>query len=383
MTRILFSTTLFVPLASLLLAFTTLLGKAQPPTNIPEVTLFTRPQATTYFSVKLVPGATKLWLDLGQGRQNEITIGEGENYDLAVTPVQSKAIIYGEFESFTASGQDIYSLEMQRMATLKELSITNSSLTLLSLAGCSSLATLNLSHNNLTELLLSETPSLVALDVSSNGLEALDCSQCTKLVKLLCNKNQLSNVNVVRCDQLEELDISSNKKLTKIELKNMPSLKGLTAFSTSLAELDVSGCRELQFIDTSFVPLKRLRARDCERLITLTCYKNDLRSVDLRGCSSLQTALFQQNPKLFRLDVSDCTNLQKLLCSTCGLRELLLGDKPKLAELWCIGNKLTSLDISQAPNLLELQCEDNEVQSLKLPTKLTRLNFVAIARNQL
>lgn len=269
------------------------------------------------------------------------------------------------------------------MVQLKELILPSCSLTSVELKGCNALEVLNLQQNALTELNLEEAPSILSIDVSMNTLGTLDCSPCRSLTKLLCNDNQLSSLNLEGCKQLEELDFSANKALQKVELREFSVLKGVTAYSTGLKELDLSGCEELQFVDTSFAPLERLKVRKCEMLKNINCYKNDLRSIDLSGCSALTSLSLQTNTHLFRLDVSDCINLQKLLCSSCGLTELILGEKPVLQELWCNNNKITELDLTQTHYLQELQCEDNELQKVAIPFNCSTLNFVALSRNQL
>ena len=92
---------------------------------------------------------------------------------------------------------------------------------------------------------------------------------------------------------------------------------------TSLTDLDVSGCADLENLNCSNLGLTSLNIDGCTNLTNLNCYSNSLTSLDVNSNASLAYLNCESN-LLTSLDVSGCTNLYSLSCG---------------------GNMLTSLDI--------------------------------------
>ncbi|HHU81813.1 MAG TPA: leucine-rich repeat domain-containing protein [Firmicutes bacterium] len=152
-------------------------------------------------------------------------------------------------------------------------------------------------------------------------------------------------------------DSEEGKRVVKISWDSM----GLTG------SLDLSGCKDLQYLYCSYNQLESLDVSGCEGLQILYCSENNnqLESLNVSGCEGLHTLLCQHN-QLESLDVSDCESLEYLMCFSNILTSLDLGDGENLQFLWCSSNELTSLDLSGYKNLQGLRCYSNELTSLDL-----------------
>ena len=95
-------------------------------------------------------------------------------------------------------------------------------------------------------------------------------------------------------------------------------------------------------------------------------------SLQLTNCSQLEELDCSSN-QLTSLDVSKCTKLDTLDCSSNLLTSLDISKNTQLVELSCSDNQLTSLDISKCTELETLRCEDNLVISLGIGKNNTKL----------
>ena len=351
--------------------------------SLPKMELLVIPQNALSMVITVGDKEATIYVDEHRGALVPHKVPAGEDYTLSVSSATNETTIYGELVSAKIISQKVFQINIDGMKSLEELSAFSCGLNDLSLKGCDRLKSLSLMQNNLSELSLAETPALQELNVGYNVLRELDCSPCPNLLKLVCGKNDLTKVNISGCTKLYEINVQMNKKLTALDLSSCKALMGLTCASTGITGIDVSGCEKLTFIDTSFSPVQRLKARGCKSLKTLNCYQNDLYNIDLKGCERLDKLTLQHNPNLGLLDITTLSSLVTLLCSDCGLKELKIGDLPSLQEFYSFDNKLIALDFSGAPNLRELQCDNNQLQSLQLASSMPMLELVSVVKNNL
>lgn len=104
-----------------------------------------------------------------------------------------------------------------------------------------------------------------------------------------------------------------------------------------LVSLDVSECRELEFIDCSYNQLTKLDITNCNRLYELYCTNNQLQELKLG-----------KHEKLFYLSCS-CNELQNLMLEGC----------PSLVNLRCRNNHLHTLNVSSCPQLITVTVAGN------------------------
>ena len=132
-----------------------------------------------------------------------------------------------------------------------------------------------------------------------------------------------------------------------------------------LTSLDVSGCTSLTSLYCSSNQLTSLDVSSCTALTSLYCFSNQLTSLNVSGCTAL-TKLDCRSNQLTSLDISGCTALTTLDCYSNQLTSWDLSDCTSLRWLDCRGNQLTSLDLSGCTALTELDCSKNPLTSVNL-----------------
>ena len=129
--------------------------------------------------------------------------------------------------------------------------------------------------NNLGTLDFSKNKELESLSVSADSasvvlgdnkklaqlfidapVDSLNIDGCTGLIVFAVENSNLTAVDVSRLDNLKALNVSFNKKLTKVSLNS--GLKKLWLHETGLSELDLSSCPSLCFVDVAYSPITTL-----------------------------------------------------------------------------------------------------------------------------
>lgn len=87
--------------------------------------------------------------------------------------------------------------------------------------------------------------------------------------------------------------------------------------------------------------------------------------LDISGCTELET-LESSNNNISELNVSGCTALKYLYCDCNNLSELNVTECAELKELSCLGNNLTELDVSRNPELYSLNLIGSRLTELDL-----------------
>ena len=84
------------------------------------------------------------------------------------------------------------------------------------------------------------------------------------------------------------------------------------------------------------------------------------------------------------MEIRNCSNLERIICSRNQLAELNFQDFPKLKTLICNDNKLTSLDLSNNKELEDLNIMNNSFaeQNLSLLTPSTKLKELRLGNNR-
>ncbi|MBQ1338087.1 MAG: hypothetical protein IIY32_07170, partial [Thermoguttaceae bacterium] len=206
-----------------------------------------------------------------------------------------------------------------------------------------------------------------------NEMTSLNVSGLANLTSLTSKNNDFTS-----------LDVSTNKKLNRLDIAGCASLASLTATKLALTYLDVSGCSALETLNCSNNSINRLLLAGCTGLKDLRCFMNaldDTRTgnvyygLDVSTCSALET-LWCYNNTLTSIDVSNNPNLVTLNMTGCLCSSLALPENGKLKNLYCSSNRLQSLDLSACPEIASVVCFTNELTSLNVSgcDGLTSLN---------
>ena len=150
---------------------------------------------------------------------------------------------------------------------------------------------------------------------------------------------------------------------------------------TNLTALNVSNNTQLTRLICSINQLTALDVSNNTQLKGLDCSHNNLNSLDVSHNTQLKELDCSAN-QLSSLDVSKNTLLTELICSTNQLTALDVSNNTKLEDLLCFKNQLTSLDVSKNKQLKELYCGNNKLSSLDV-SKNTKLTMLNCYDNQL
>ena len=242
--------------------------------------------------------------------------------------------------------------------------------------------TMNVFQKNITDMTgVNYFTSLTSLNCGANNYQSIDISDLTKLVNLECYSSGLTSIDLsaqtklqtvdLGSNRLAALDVSHNTKLTKLlcqfnyietlDVSMCPDLVTLKCGayypSRTLTSLDITGCSKLEYLDCSSGHLASLDVSSCPALTYLYCHYNDLETLNVSGLTHLTTINCSVN-KLTSLDVEGCTALQQLACGTNPIPSLNLSTCTALKRLDCPNNsKLQQLDVSGL-QLEQLDCRN-------------------------
>ena len=273
-------------------------------------------------------------------------------------------------------------LNISGCSSLEWLSCHNNQLTSLDVTGCcSSLKELYCNDNQLTSLNVTGCSSLKFLGCSNNQFTSLDVSGCSSLYGLYCRNNQLTSLDVSGCSALNELYCDSESLFDYIDCSGCTSLSDFNYYAK---HLKLSGCASIEELPnfTWDCGLVSLDVSGCSSLHYLRCSSNQLTSLNVSGCSSLKE-LDCYNSQLTALDVSDCSSLSSLRCGDNQFTSLDISGHPSLFYISCEGNKFTSLNASGCPSLHELSCSGNDQLSSLEVSNCSSLERLVCYNNQL
>ena len=129
--------------------------------------------------------------------------------------------------------------------------------------------------------------------------------------------------------------------------------------------LDLSGCTALEWLECSSNNLTELDVSGCTALEYLDCYHSNLTELNVSDCTALRNLLCFNN-NLTELDVSGCTALEFLNCAYNSLTELDVSGCAALDGIECYTNNLTELDITDCTALRQLNCGYNNLIELNV-----------------
>ena len=152
-----------------------------------------------------------------------------------------------------------------------------------------------------------------------------------------------------------------------------PGKLSIVIYTNNLSgSIDMSGCTELEKLDCGFNQLSSINVSGCTALSVLNCGHCQLTSLNMNGCTSL-TYLGCFNNQLTSLNVNGFTEMKSLFCTANQLTSLNVSGFSKLEILWCFDNQLTSLNINGCTNLTNFQCEHNKILS-EIPDWFSQLD---------
>lgn len=288
-----------------------------------------------------------------KGSSGAYLIGEG-SYALNGNPQEYPTEIWT-----SVSTGKLSQCVLKGLTSLRELDISNNSISILDISDNVSLRSLTCTFCNLKDLNISKNTSLNELNVQHNQLANIDLSANVDLWRLYCDFNPITT-----------LDLSLNVNLSTLQCCNL-----------MLTSLDVSKNSNLQNLSCMYNQLTSLNVSSLAKLQSLMCRGNQLTSLDVGNNLALRYLACERN-KLTSLDLSFNSVLSHLGCSQNLLTSLIVSNNTDLNRLECFDNNLTSLDISNNENLTYLTCWKNSLSCLDVLNNI-KLQYLECGNNSI
>ena len=225
---------------------------------------------------------------------------------------------------------------------------------------------LNMAYKGIADLTgIGNFTELKELNVSSNSkLTAIDLSKNTKLNILNINYN----------NQIQTLDLTANNKLTSLSANSC----------TALLQLDLQKQMSLETLNFTGSKAETLNLATCYSLKSLNLSNNRvITTIDLANNASLETLNLSSCTEMATLDLTANTQLKSLNIYNTKISDLNMAILTKLESLTCGGtvSALTSLDLSQNTALKSLSVTYSGLTSLDL-SALTALETLTVSNNK-
>ncbi|KRD07230.1 hypothetical protein ASE21_17165 [Flavobacterium sp. Root901] len=275
---------------------------------------------------------------------------------------------------------------IEGFANVTELGFNGISTTSINLTGMPNLKTIYVKSPTLTTASVSGMNGLTGVTFMGNPvMTSLDISNCPSLSNIAAQQNPVFSIlNFTSLSGLKQLYLEDNV-LAELDLTGCPNLEYFNAVNNKLTGINVSGLTKLTtFLITDNPTLTDINAAGCTLLnfpqSTFLLY-HGITTADFSNCSSLQNLQIPDN-LLTALNLSGCSALQGLNVKNNTLTTLNLTGCSALAAIDCSNNQLTALDLSSSPNVTDLRAATNSISNLNL-TGAVSLKNVYLNSNQI
>lgn len=301
------------------------------------------------FSAEPCVGDTLL-VDFGDG--NQVKKGT-KTYWGANANIQGKLLgdtvrIYGALKSLEVNEDAANSMAFYGQKTLKRLNASKNELTYegTDLGGLDSLTHLDLSDNQISMLNLMAFEQFESFSINNNP---------TLSTVVFADNNVLSSIHMDNCDIVHFYE-KSMPKLNYLSIQNgdmmditigdyYPKLNNLDlSGNTGIAEIDVSGCPELEELHMSYTMVESLNLVKNPRLRSLSVDHTRLTKLSLENNTALQNVNVS-NTAIKKLDVSKIKMLRNITIDSTDIARLDLTGKIYLANVSAKNTKIEFLDM--------------------------------------
>lgn len=292
----------------------------------------------------VVSATVPITLDMGNGVEQKFTINPA---DMAYarwieTTIEGPTItVSGNITEFELENAQLTSAVISDMGALKKLELSNNELVSFELTNYAPLTTLNLSHN-----------------------------------KIVNSPSENSTITLEHCGStLEDLNLSHNEGLQCLDARYLEAVKYLTIndcpdFASIFICMPEESQSSLYSINLSNCALSNFYPVSLPNLYALDLSNNNLMTVGtdnpftLGNYPKLGSLSINGNKYVDQLDVTKCTNLEKLYINDCAFEHIDLSQCPELHTLNAANNNITSLDLGNNTLMSYLNVSDNPIATL-------------------
>lgn len=166
------------------------------------------------------------------------------------TPELTSLVFDGDFTSVDISGNTaVTSVDLSLLAGLTELDAHGCALQSLDVTKNLALESLDCSGNSIPSLNMTNNTALKAFNCSNNNLTKINVTANTALEDFDISGNGLSAINLRSNTALRKLNLSYNKEISLVDLRNNTELTHLYVAGLSISELDLTNNAKLERID--------------------------------------------------------------------------------------------------------------------------------------
>lgn len=240
-----------------------------------------------------------------------------------------------------------------------------------------------LDNNNLIGAItneFNELSDIVNLSIRDNQLTSLNVSGCKELDFLDCSLNQISSLDITNCINLKELSCQSNQ-LVNLDVSSCPELISIHCSVNKISSLDVTKCTKLKKLYCQDNQMASLDVSGSMELEFIMCYTNQISSLDIDYCPKLNTVYCSEN-QITKLTPKGCTELAILSISENQISTLDISNCSKLVVLDVSENKLKNLDVNDCILLQDLDCGNNQLNKVDI-SNLLNLTYIRCTDNKL
>ncbi|MCZ4223339.1 leucine-rich repeat domain-containing protein [Pedobacter rhodius] len=204
----------------------------------------------------------------------EIDVSEAKKITklyLEDTPFSSMEGIkqFSNLEEFGTYKNQVSSVDLQGMLSLKRLYLIGGGMETVNLKGCINLEHLSLIGNNLKTIDLSPFKKLTKLHLAYNQFSSLIIGNQPGLQEVDVSNNNIADFRISMCPRLSSLIISKNKIGQNLDLSKFPELKYFAADYNKLSSVNILGLSKLESFSCLYCNIKTLNLSGAEKLVNL------------------------------------------------------------------------------------------------------------------
>ena len=231
-----------------------------------------------------------LWTCWGTA-QNVFFIDAGLKAKLLASNTTDNAIAFGQdYSAIAIDANSDGEIQMSEAVAVYRLYLYMSNLSdTTGMSAFSNLRELTISQSPLTVFDASEYPNLQRLTIADTNVTTLFLG--SQLEYLSCANNALTELDLSGSPMLTTLQCANNQ-LSQLDLTQVVALKSLTCSHNQLDELDISGLSDLEFLDCSYNSIATLDVEGKAKLMWLACGHNNIGALDVTGLAAEHQAGF-------------------------------------------------------------------------------------------
>ncbi|MCF0175585.1 MAG: leucine-rich repeat domain-containing protein, partial [Bacteroidales bacterium] len=180
----------------------------------------------------------------------------------------------------------------------------------------------------------------------------LDLSQNKKLENVTLCATSCLTLDLRDLPVLASVTANHSKNLTEIKTSNLPELKSLVAYGTSLESLDVTGCPKLETLTTYGTKIPAIDLSSSPEAKSINIGNTSLACLNIQGCNKIES-LSISDALIESIDLSALTELKSFTADRAqNLETIDLSKSPKLTSFNASScPKLKRIDVSSAEHL--------------------------------